>query len=125
MKLSMTALSLLILATALGAQARVIHDAETRELAMEVLWPDRNRILSFHRPTECCFSYITRSIRCSNMIDYFETSSQCSWSAVIFRTKRGQQVCADPRNKKVQECMINLKPDWVNKNLETIALARA
>ncbi|XP_058531910.1 C-C motif chemokine 15 isoform X2 [Ochotona princeps] len=91
---------------------------------MEVHWPAGTRIHSFHRPTECCFSYITRSIRCTNMIDYFETSSQCSWPAVIFRTKRGQQVCADPSNKRVQECMINLKPDWVNKNLETIALAR-
>ncbi|XP_078535719.1 C-C motif chemokine 4-like [Lissotriton helveticus] len=53
-------------------------------------------------PTACCFSYASRKIPQSFVQDYYFTSSQCSRPAVIFITRRGRQVCADPENSWVQ-----------------------
>ncbi|XP_045381473.1 C-C motif chemokine 23-like [Lemur catta] len=110
MKVSGAALAFLILAAALGSQARVIHDTETRELMTEMHVLNPPIIYhGFALPADCCFSYTSRSIRCSVMRDYFVTSSACSLPGVIFHTKRGKRVCADPSNSQVQNCMTNLK----------------
>ncbi|XP_075850489.1 C-C motif chemokine 15-like [Microcebus murinus] len=109
MKVTDAALPFLILAAALGTQARVIHDTETRELMMEMHKMTRPMIRGFHRPADCCLSYTSRSIRCVFMRDYFVTSSSCSQPGVIFYTKKGQRVCANPRDSQVQDCMTNLK----------------
>ncbi|XP_007105673.4 C-C motif chemokine 23 [Physeter macrocephalus] len=99
MKTSIVALSCLILA----AQAAVEH-----------LMPNLNSEHSlsqggFHRPTDCCFSYTTRKIRCVFMKDYVEMTNVCFLPAVIFITKREQHVCADPKDEQVQKCMLDLK----------------
>ncbi|TKC35487.1 hypothetical protein EI555_004134, partial [Monodon monoceros] len=47
-------------------------------------------------PTACCCFYISWQIPRKFMDDYYETSRQCSKPGVIFQTKRGQEVCADP-----------------------------
>ncbi|XP_075850488.1 C-C motif chemokine 23-like [Microcebus murinus] len=110
MKVSVAALVFLILAAALGSQARVIHDTETRQIMMEKL-PLGSLVLdeAMELPADCCLSYTSRSIRCVFMRDYFVTSSRCSQPGVIFYTKKGQRVCANPRDSQVQDCMTNLK----------------
>ncbi|XP_049558482.1 C-C motif chemokine 3-like [Orcinus orca] len=60
-------------------------------------------------PTACCFSYISWQIPCKFMDDYYETSRQCSKPSVIFQTKRGQEVCADPNEDRVQEYITDLE----------------
>ncbi|KAI5222758.1 C-C motif chemokine 3-like [Manis pentadactyla] len=60
-------------------------------------------------PTACCFSYISRQIPRKFIADYFETSSQCSKPGVIFTTKRGREVCADPSEAWVQEYIADLE----------------
>ncbi|XP_025852038.1 C-C motif chemokine 3-like [Vulpes vulpes] len=60
-------------------------------------------------PTSCCFSYISRQIPRKFVVDYYETSSQCSKPGVIFQTKRGQQICADPGKAWVQKYITNLE----------------
>ncbi|XP_001152451.2 C-C motif chemokine 3 [Pan troglodytes] len=60
-------------------------------------------------PTACCFSYISRQIPQNFIADYFETSSQCSKPGVIFLTKRGRQVCADPSEEWVQKYVSDLE----------------
>ncbi|XP_030778407.1 C-C motif chemokine 3 [Rhinopithecus roxellana] len=60
-------------------------------------------------PTSCCFSYISRQIPQNFIADYFETSSQCSKPGVIFLTKRGRQVCADPSEEWVQKYVSDLE----------------
>ncbi|XP_033078040.1 C-C motif chemokine 3-like 1 [Trachypithecus francoisi] len=60
-------------------------------------------------PTSCCFSYISRQIPQNFIADYFETSSQCSKPSVIFLTKRGRQVCADPSEEWVQKYVSDLE----------------
>ncbi|KAF7477408.1 C-C motif chemokine 15 [Marmota monax] len=107
MKFSTAALSLLILAAALGSQARVIHDLEKRQvLRIPIESPIQHGILQ--EAADCCFSYTRRRIRCTFMKDYFETSSGCSQPGVIFFSRKGQRICADPNDGGVQECMANL-----------------
>ncbi|EPY88429.1 C-C motif chemokine 23 precursor-like protein [Camelus ferus] len=72
-----------------------------------------HRWSGFHRPTDCCISYASRNIRCVFMKDYSITTSGCSRPGVIFKTKRGQSVCADPSKEDVRKCMASLKLDSV------------
>ncbi|XP_032136723.1 C-C motif chemokine 3-like 1 [Sapajus apella] len=60
-------------------------------------------------PTACCFRYISRKIPQNFIADYFETSSQCSKPGIIFLTKRGRQVCADPSQEWVQKYVSDLE----------------
>ncbi|KAG3269464.1 C-C motif chemokine 3-like [Ictidomys tridecemlineatus] len=60
-------------------------------------------------PTACCFFYISRKIPHKFVDDYYETSSQCSKPAVIFQTKRGRQVCADPSEAWVRAYITDLE----------------
>ncbi|XP_047401248.1 C-C motif chemokine 15-like isoform X1 [Sciurus carolinensis] len=110
MKVSAAALSFLILVAALGSQAQVIPDPETRDLLEKEhkFQPPLDNKL-FHSPADCCFSYTPRRIRCTFMKGYFETSSGCSQPGVIFLTNKGQRVCAKPDDPSVQECIQILK----------------
>ncbi|XP_004449497.1 C-C motif chemokine 3-like isoform X2 [Dasypus novemcinctus] len=60
-------------------------------------------------PTSCCFSYIPRQIPRKFVDDYYETSSQCSKPGVIFQTKRGRQICANPDEAWVQKYITDLE----------------
>ncbi|XP_020854802.1 C-C motif chemokine 4-like [Phascolarctos cinereus] len=60
-------------------------------------------------PIACCFSYTSRKIPQAFVVDFYETSSQCSQPAVIFLTKKGYQVCANPREPWVQKYIEKLK----------------
>ncbi|XP_016057479.1 PREDICTED: uncharacterized protein LOC107528825 [Miniopterus natalensis] len=100
MKISEAALSFLILAAALGSPA---HGSLSHQLQ-----DSGSHSLGFHRPSECCYSYIARKIRCTLMQSYVSTSSGCSRPGIIFITKNNRKVCADPTDAGVQECMVNL-----------------
>ncbi|KAM7069569.1 C-C motif chemokine 4-like [Molossus nigricans] len=60
-------------------------------------------------PIACCFSYIPRTLPRDFVVDYYETSSLCSQPAVVFQTKRGRQVCANPSEPWVQDYMNDLE----------------
>ncbi|KAH1178990.1 C-C motif chemokine 4-like [Mauremys mutica] len=53
-------------------------------------------------PISCCFSHTARQIPRSMLVDYYDTSSKCSLPAVVFITKKGRAVCANPSNSWVQ-----------------------
>ncbi|XP_070250462.1 C-C motif chemokine 23-like isoform X2 [Myotis yumanensis] len=110
MKVSAAALSFLILAATLGSPA---HGSLAQES-----WDD-----GFHRPADCCLSYTPRKIRCRFMESYFLTTSGCSQPAVIFTTKKGQIVCANPNKADVQDCVRKLKQDQALENLSRIHLS--
>ncbi|XP_008566300.1 PREDICTED: C-C motif chemokine 15-like isoform X2 [Galeopterus variegatus] len=121
MKVSAAALSFLILAAALGSQAHVTHDTETRKSTVSQHQFEHSiHHHGFYHPPDCCFSYTQRSIRCLFMTSYFETSSGCSQPGVIFLTKKGQRVCANPSNEQVQDCMRKLKSSPVSMGPGTI-----
>ncbi|XP_036926142.1 C-C motif chemokine 3-like [Sturnira hondurensis] len=60
-------------------------------------------------PTACCFSYVSRPIPHQFIAKYFETSGQCSNPGIIFLTKRGREVCANPSEAWVQEYIANME----------------
>ncbi|XP_074869859.1 C-C motif chemokine 3-like [Carettochelys insculpta] len=53
-------------------------------------------------PSFCCFSHTARPIPRKTVVGYYETSSKCSLAAVVFITKKGRAVCADPSKSWVQ-----------------------
>ncbi|NXU89500.1 CCL4 protein, partial [Xiphorhynchus elegans] len=60
-------------------------------------------------PTSCCFSYISRQLPRSFVKDYYETNSLCSQPAVVFITKKGREVCANPEQEWVQQYVTDLE----------------
>ncbi|XP_007517053.1 C-C motif chemokine 3-like [Erinaceus europaeus] len=60
-------------------------------------------------PEMCCFSYVFRQMPLKIVVDYFETNSQCSKPGVIFHTKKGRKVCANPTESWVQQYTATLK----------------
>ncbi|XP_009670733.2 C-C motif chemokine 3 [Struthio camelus] len=49
-----------------------------------------------YTPTECCFRYIKHTLRSANLKDCYETPKECFFPAVVFETKNGNKLCADP-----------------------------
>ncbi|NXS70329.1 CCL4 protein, partial [Pandion haliaetus] len=60
-------------------------------------------------PTSCCFTYTSRQLPRSFVVEYYETNSQCPQPAVVFITKKGRQVCANPEQDWVQGYMNDLE----------------
>ncbi|CAO2644592.1 C-C motif chemokine 6, partial [Lemmus lemmus] len=58
--------------------------------------------------SDCCFSYASR-IPCSRFVYYFPTSGWCIEPGIIFVSKRNNQVCANPHDQRVKECIRRLK----------------
>uniref|UniRef100_A0A674KA73 C-C motif chemokine n=1 Tax=Terrapene triunguis TaxID=2587831 RepID=A0A674KA73_9SAUR len=54
-------------------------------------------------PTACCFSYTARQIPRNFVKDYYSTSSMCSQPGIVFTTRKGRELCANPSESWVQE----------------------
>ncbi|KAM7068040.1 C-C motif chemokine 14-like [Molossus nigricans] len=116
MRIPAAALSFLILSAALGTlthgfQSLELPDHESRMVVHQLEHINQG----LHRPSECCFSYTPRKIRCVFMEDYFQTTGGCSQPGVIFISRRGQRVCANPLDGGVQNCIENLNLDLEEK----------
>ncbi|XP_009676480.1 C-C motif chemokine 3-like [Struthio camelus] len=59
--------------------------------------------------SNCCFSYTTRKLPKRLILRYFSTSSKCSRPGIMFITKKGHQVCANPSDTWVLSYLQNLK----------------
>uniref|UniRef100_A0A8C0G9N5 C-C motif chemokine n=1 Tax=Chelonoidis abingdonii TaxID=106734 RepID=A0A8C0G9N5_CHEAB len=60
-------------------------------------------------PTACCFSYTARKIPRNFVKDYYSTSSMCSQPGIVFITKRGRELCANPSESWVEEYVADLE----------------
>ncbi|KFV69567.1 C-C motif chemokine 4, partial [Dryobates pubescens] len=60
-------------------------------------------------PTSCCFSYVARQLPRSFVVKYYDTSSQCPKPAVVFVTRKGREVCANPEERWVQQYVNDLE----------------
>ncbi|XP_009901641.1 C-C motif chemokine 3-like [Dryobates pubescens] len=59
----------------------------------------------------CCFSYTHQKLPKKLIELYYRTSDSCALPAVVFITKKGRQVCANPKDSWVQNYLQNLKQD--------------
>ncbi|XP_055475808.1 C-C motif chemokine 8-like [Psammomys obesus] len=60
-------------------------------------------------PVSCCFAAIKRRIPFKMVQSYRRiTSIQCSWEAVVFKTKKGRLICADPTENWVNDYVVLL-----------------
>ncbi|NWS77639.1 CCL4 protein, partial [Crotophaga sulcirostris] len=57
----------------------------------------------------CCFSHTRHKLPQKLILHYYSTSTNCTLPAIVFITKRGRQVCANPSDTWVQSYLQNLK----------------
>ncbi|NXQ93205.1 CCL4 protein, partial [Sagittarius serpentarius] len=57
----------------------------------------------------CCFSYAHHKLPRRLILRYYSTSTSCTLPAIVFITKKGRQVCANPSDPWVQSYLQNLK----------------
>ncbi|NXN48846.1 CCL4 protein, partial [Rynchops niger] len=57
----------------------------------------------------CCFSYTQHKFPQRRILRYYSTSTSCALPAIVFITKKGRQVCANPSDTWVQSYLQNLK----------------
>ncbi|XP_057632039.1 C-C motif chemokine 6-like isoform X1 [Chionomys nivalis] len=113
------AVSVFILVAVLGSQARITPG---QKRAPDLITAIREkRVIHRIEPhavyqgilnaPDCCFSYvyISRSL-CSRFVYYFPTSGGCITPGIIFVSKRGIRVCANPLDQEVQKCIRRLTP---------------
>ncbi|KAF7707722.1 C-C motif chemokine 3-like [Silurus meridionalis] len=50
----------------------------------------------------CCYSFNQRPLRANMVTSYSLTSPQCSKQAILFKTKKGKEVCANPTDAWVK-----------------------
>ncbi|KFP75278.1 C-C motif chemokine 14, partial [Acanthisitta chloris] len=61
-----------------------------------------------YAPSECCFQYIKNPLRLANLKGFYATPKECFSPAIVFETKNGTKVCANP------------KVTWVQKTVERL-----
>nr|XP_006990124.1 eotaxin [Peromyscus maniculatus bairdii] len=60
-------------------------------------------------PSTCCFVMTSKKIPKSLLKSYKRISnSRCTLKAILFKTKSGKEICADPKKKWVQDATKHL-----------------
>ncbi|NXL91418.1 CCL4 protein, partial [Alectura lathami] len=60
-------------------------------------------------PTECCFDFLKNPLRFNVLKDFYETSNDCSFPAIVFETKNRAKICAEPNMPWVQRSVAKLQ----------------
>ncbi|XP_036693296.1 C-C motif chemokine 3-like [Balaenoptera musculus] len=62
-----------------------------------------------YSPPTCCFTYTPQKIPRGKVVNYFKTSSQCPRPGIVFFTRKGLYICANPTDNWVQEYFRDLE----------------
>ncbi|KAL8198692.1 UNVERIFIED_CONTAM: hypothetical protein K2H54_020911 [Gekko kuhli] len=60
-------------------------------------------------PTSCCFKYTSKPVLFIYLADYYRTSERCAIQAIVFITKKGREICANPAERWVQDRVSRLE----------------
>ncbi|XP_015264749.1 PREDICTED: C-C motif chemokine 4 homolog [Gekko japonicus] len=60
-------------------------------------------------PAHCCFRYSSKPIPLRLLADYYRTSERCPSTAIVFITRRGREICANPTKRWVQDLVSRLE----------------
>ncbi|ELR53548.1 C-C motif chemokine 14 [Bos mutus] len=112
MKVSMAAVSFLLLLSITVALGSKNGSSSTPCISNE--HPDLSLLPSFssggpYHPAECCLTYVSRPVPRQRVSSYYETSSQCPKPGIVFITKKGHYICANPRDGWVQDYIKELE----------------
>ncbi|NXR07714.1 CCL17 protein, partial [Semnornis frantzii] len=58
-----------------------------------------------HSPVECCFKYLKGALRLSRLKGFYRTPTECFTPAVVFETRNGTKLCADPEQLWVMKAV--------------------
>ncbi|NXM67576.1 CCL4 protein, partial [Serilophus lunatus] len=56
----------------------------------------------------CCFKYTRHELPRDRIRHHYSTSTSCPRAAIVFITRKGRQVCADPSDTWVQKYLQSL-----------------
>ncbi|NXT88289.1 CCL17 protein, partial [Anhinga rufa] len=60
-------------------------------------------------PSECCFNYIKGAVETAKLESFYRTPKDCFIPAIVFETKRGTKICADPESLWVEKAVKKLQ----------------
>ncbi|NXS39615.1 CCL14 protein, partial [Balaeniceps rex] len=62
-----------------------------------------------YAPSECCFSYIKSPLRLAKLKGFYTTPKECFSPAIVFETRNGTKVCANPEITWVEKAVERLQ----------------
>ncbi|NXT35237.1 CCL14 protein, partial [Pelecanoides urinatrix] len=62
-----------------------------------------------YSPSECCFSYTKSAFRLANLKSFYVTPKECFSPAIVFETRNGTKVCANPKRTWVERAVEKLQ----------------
>ncbi|NXF36787.1 CCL3 protein, partial [Nyctibius bracteatus] len=62
-----------------------------------------------YTPSECCFSYIKSRLRLAILKGCYMTPKECFSPGIVFETRNGTKVCADPGMPWVKKAVEKLQ----------------
>ncbi|NWW03021.1 CCL14 protein, partial [Oreocharis arfaki] len=62
-----------------------------------------------YAPSECCFGYVKGRLRVASLVGFYSTPKECFFPAIVFETKKGIKLCANPEEKWVRTAGAELR----------------
>ncbi|XP_034608492.1 C-C motif chemokine 13-like [Trachemys scripta elegans] len=62
-------------------------------------------------PDKCCFTFQTSRIKKGNIVGWYFTNPECSYPAVVFKTRMGKEICANPDKRWVKKYQGFFRPN--------------
>ncbi|XP_074870122.1 C-C motif chemokine 4-like [Carettochelys insculpta] len=61
-------------------------------------------------PDKCCFTFQASRLKKGSIVSWYLTSPECSHPAVVFQTRIGKEICANPSKAWVRKYQRFFKP---------------